>query len=40
MNKQLSSDLKINPYSVKRTKKPLQAVEKELKKASLFIKKR
>ena len=40
MNKQLSLDLKINPYSSKSTKKPLQAVEKELKKSSLFIKQR
>jgi len=40
MNKQLSLDLKINPYSSKSTKKPLQVVEKELKKSNLFIKQR
>ena len=40
MNKQLSMDLKINPYSSKSTKKPLQAVEKELKNSSLYINKR
>ena len=41
MNKQLSMDLKINPYATNTTKKPIQAVEKELRqKANLFIRKR